>query len=213
MPGKGATAAGTGGGFTKNSKKKMQQRDFARSEWTLVADKGELGDEVGSGLAVEAGQSPMGQNYIWALMRAGPPEGEEPNVYATDGSCVACQFPMSKAVLTNEDGLELLDCKTCGSQWNLKDGSVHKWLPGDGLGQIAMKAINKDKEPKPVNLLTTRVSQSGRIYIRLPDGTLKIDKTAAERAAELASGEGLKEVAKNVQTLSEKVAAAQQKAK
>merc|ERR1719440_2555910 len=69
MPGKGATAAGSGGGFTKGSKKRMQQRDFERSEWCLVAEKGELGDEAGSTLSVEAGQSPQGQNYIWALVR------------------------------------------------------------------------------------------------------------------------------------------------
>merc|ERR1719502_241982 len=95
MPGKGATAAGTGGGFTKGSKKRMAQRDFQRSEWTLVAEKGELGEEVGSTLSVEAGQSPMGQNYIWALVRGETHAGaddEETDVYATDGACVTCQF-------------------------------------------------------------------------------------------------------------------------
>merc|ERR1719440_2282223 len=69
MPGKGATGPGTGGGFTKGSKSRMQKRDFERDEWTAVALKGELGDEIGSTMAVEAGQSPMGQNYIWTLVR------------------------------------------------------------------------------------------------------------------------------------------------
>jgi hypothetical protein len=32
----------------------------------------------------------------------------------------------------------------------------------------------------------TRGSKAGRVYLRLPDGTLKETKTAAERAAELA---------------------------
>merc|ERR1719231_897173 len=122
MPGKGATSAGSGGGFTKDSKKRLAQRDFQRSECTLVAEKGELGEEIGSTKAVEAGQSPMGQNYVWALVRGEDDvgkDGEVTNVYATDGACVACQFPMSKAEITKEGGRQLLDCKTCGSQWNL----------------------------------------------------------------------------------------------
>ena len=199
MPGKGATAPGTGGGFTKNSKQKMQQRDFQRSEWTLVAEKGELSDEVGSTMTAEAGQDPRtSQNYAWALIRGEPytdRQGEETSVYATDGACVACSFPMSKAVITKEDGVDLLDCKTCGSQWNLDDGRVFKWLPGEGLGQMAMKAINKDKQPTNINLLKTRVSQSGRVYVRLPDGTLKITKTAADRASELSGQSPLEAVA------------------
>ena len=32
----------------------MQKRDFERSEWTLVAEKDDLGTEVGSAKAVEA---------------------------------------------------------------------------------------------------------------------------------------------------------------
>merc|ERR1711988_436179 len=93
---------------------------------------------------------------------------------------------MSKAVITKEDGLDLLQCDTCGGQWNLSDGSVHKWFPGNGFGQMAMKALNKDKQPTNVNLLPTRVSQAGRVYVRLPDGTLAITKTAADRAADSA---------------------------
>ena len=75
-----------------------------------------------------------------------------------------------------------------------------------------MCQLNEKKEPMTAGVLKTRVSQSGRVYLRLPDGTLKIQETAAERAEKLASGEGFKEVAKNVQTLSERVQAAQQKA-
>ena len=67
---------------------------------------------------------------------------------------------------------------------------------------MAMKAINKDKQPTNVNLLKTRVSQSGRIYVRLPDGTLPITKTASDRAAELSR-----------QSPQEAVAAAQERAK
>lgn len=33
------------------------------------------------------------------------------------------------------------------------------------------------------------MSRAGRVYVRLPDGTLAITKTAADRAKELATGE------------------------
>ena len=159
-------------------------------------------------MAVEAGQSPQGQNYVWALVRGENAGDEETDVYATDGACISCSFPMTKAVITKADGLELLDCKTCGSQWNLKDGSVHKWLPGEGLSQMATKALNKDKEERPINLLSTRVSQAGRIYVRLPDGTLAVTETAADRAAKLSGVQGLEKLSPQ-----EAVAAAQKKAK
>ena len=54
------------------------------------------------------------------------------------------------------------------------------------------------------------VSQSGRVYVRLPDGTLKIEKTAAERAEELASGAPIKQVAEKASaSLADRVKAAQ----
>lgn len=34
--------------------KRMQQRDFAKSEWTLVAAKGDLSEDIGSKCVVEA---------------------------------------------------------------------------------------------------------------------------------------------------------------
>merc|ERR1719460_2901544 len=68
MPGKGVRPP-AGSGYNTASKKRMQKREFERSEWTLVGEKGDLGEEIGSTLAVEAGVSPMGQNYIWTLIR------------------------------------------------------------------------------------------------------------------------------------------------
>lgn len=193
MPGKGATARGSqAGGFTKNSKKRIQQKEMSREEWTLVAAKGELGDEIGATMAVEAGQSPQSQNYIWTLIRgpegAGQFDSDVPsNVWATDGSCRACTYPMIKAEIAKEDsGIYSMLCNACGSKWSLEDGSVMEWLPGNGPMQWMTKGLNKDKAPIEAGLLKTRVAMSGRVYIRLPDGTLKIEKTAAERADELA---------------------------
>ena len=219
MPGK-VVPPPAGSGFNAKSKKRMQNRELSRDEWTLVAAKGELGDEIGDTLAVEAGQSPMGgQNYIWTLIRG--PEGAGQftddvysNVWATDGSCRACTFPMTKAVVKPELGeAYALECTACGTKWSLDDGSVLKWLPGEGIGQTLLKKLNEKKEPMECGILKTRVSQSGRVYVRLPDGTLPIAKTAEDRAAELADGAPIREVAGKVAaTAKEKILEAQKKA-
>ena len=46
MPGKAVRPPAVSG-MQKNVKNRMQKRDFDRSEWTLVAEKGELGSELG----------------------------------------------------------------------------------------------------------------------------------------------------------------------
>merc|ERR1719238_2004735 len=80
-----------------------------------------------------------------------------------------------------------MTCSSCGSKWSLDDGAVMSWLPGDGPVQWMAKKLNEKKEPIAAGLLKTRVAQSGRVYLRLPDGTLPIAKTAEQRAAELAN--------------------------
>lgn len=191
MPGK-AVRPPAGSGMNKASKRRMQDRELEKDEWTLVATKGELGEEFASTMAVEAGQSPQGGNYIWTLIRGEAGAGQFTddvfsNVYATDGSCRACTFPMTKATIEKEaEGVTML-CPACGTKWNLDDGSVMKWLPGEGPAQFITQQLNKGKEQMDAGLLKTRTAQSGRIYVRLPDGTLKMTKTAEDRAAELAS--------------------------
>lgn len=190
MPGKGVRPP-SGSGMQKKVKERMQKRDFERSEWTVVATKGDLGEEVGATLAIEAGQSPMGQNYIWTLVRgeegAGALAGDVSNVHATDGSCRACTFPLVKGVYAKDEatGECTLTCGSCGTKFSLEDGAMLDWLPGDGPVQWMAKQLNKDKEQLAASLLKTRVAQSGRIYVRLPDGTLAITKTAEDRASEL----------------------------
>jgi len=188
MPGK-ASQGRAPKGMNGNIKSRLEKQDFNRAEWTLVAGKEELGPNLGDTLAVEAGQSPQGTNYIWTLIRGDDGVGEGSTVWATDGSCRACTFPNTKAtVSTDEDGGYSMDCATCGSVFSLTDGKPSKWLPGEGPAQFIAKQLNKDKEPLGASLLMTRVSKAGRIYVRLPDGTLKITETAAERAEKLAGG-------------------------
>jgi hypothetical protein len=153
---------------------KMKRKDFERSEWTLVAEKEELGSDFGNTKAVEAGMSPQGQNFIWTLVRGEDGTGEGSTVYATDGSCRACSFPLMNATVTKENGVATMECKNCGSSWSLENGSSVDWLPGDGPLQWAAQQLNKKKEPGNINILMTRVSRAERVYVRLPDGTLPI---------------------------------------
>jgi hypothetical protein len=64
MPGKSRQQQRVMGGFSKDTKSRLEKKDFQRDEWTPVAAKGELGAEMGSTMAVEAGMSPQCQNYM-----------------------------------------------------------------------------------------------------------------------------------------------------
>ena len=46
------------------------------------------------------------------------------------------------------------------------------FLPAANPVQWAAKMANEKKGPQPAALLPTRVSRSGYVYVRLPDGTL-----------------------------------------
>ena len=146
---------------------------------------------------------PLLVQYIWTLIRgeegAGAFADDVSDVYCTDGSCRACTFPMVKGTLEGS----VFKCGSCGSKFNLEDGEVVDWLPGEGPMGWMSKQLNSKKEPIAAGVLRTRVSQSGRVYVRLPDGTLPITKTAADRASELAAP----------LTAQQQVAAAQEKAK
>merc|ERR1719231_1865607 len=83
-------------------KKRMMKRDFeTRKEWRQVSENldSEL-PSVGSTKAAAAGQSPQGQEFIWCLVR-GPDDSSdgqspaEPQVFAVDGACRCCTFPMT----------------------------------------------------------------------------------------------------------------------
>ena len=186
MPGKQTAGRTAAGGITKNAKKKFEVNDFnQKSEWTLVAEKNELGAESGSMKAVAAGVAPQGQEYIWTIVRGDPQvEGEdapESKVYATDGSCRTCLFPMTQGnVEADGMGSYNMPCGLCGTKWNLDTGECLDFLPGNGPVQFAAKLANKDKQPTQCTVLPTRISQAGRVYLRLPDGTLPITTQRVE---------------------------------
>ena len=187
MPGKATQGRTIAGGITPKAKKKFEIDDFnSKTEWTLVAEKEELGAESGSMKAVAAGVAPQGQEYIWTLVRGDPlVEGEDPQetstIYATDGSCRSCLFPMTQSIVEPDGkGSYTIECGLCGSKWNLDTGEVLGWLPAKGPVQFAAKMANKDKPEQPCTVLKTRISKAGRSYLRLPDGTLPITTRRVE---------------------------------
>jgi len=178
MPGKGVRPP-PNSGMQKGTKNRMQKRDFEKSEWTFVAGKEDLGKEMGATIAVAAGQSYRGQEYLWTLVRgdalAEDMPVEESVVYATDGSCRTCLFPMTKGTLEAlPEGGHALKCALCGTKYSMTDGEVLDFLPKENPAQWAAAMVNEKKGPVKCGMLPTRVSQSGRIYLRLPDGTLPI---------------------------------------
>jgi hypothetical protein len=180
IPGKATSGRTAGGGITDKARKKFEVEDFnKKSEWTLIAEKGDLGAETGSTKAVAAGVAPQGQEYIWTLVRGLPlVEGEDPQestVYVTDGSCRTCLFPNTQSSFEADGaGSFTMKCNLCGTKWNLDSGEVLDFLPGKGPAQFAAKLANSKKEKTPCTVLKTRISKAGRCYVRLPDGTLPI---------------------------------------
>lgn len=122
----------------------------------------------------------------WTLVRGDDGDGEGSTVYATDGSCRACQFPTTNVKVSKETGEMTMECGSCGTKHSLETGEPVDWLPGNNPIQWAAQQLNKAKQPEKINLMKTRVSKACRVYVRLPDGTLKAAKTAAQRADELA---------------------------
>ena len=89
-------------------------------------------------MAVEAGQSPQGQNYIWTLIRGDEGAGQidedvYSDVWATDGACRACSFPMTQAVVAKEKRYIVTGDREVTSmltvhddgRWELSKGSLY----------------------------------------------------------------------------------------
>jgi nitrite reductase/ring-hydroxylating ferredoxin subunit len=176
MPGK---AMQRGSGMDERMRKRMMKDDFARDEWQFVCKDAELGAETGSTKAVEAGQDYKGTKYIWTLVRGDPPpkeegaERSEKTAFAVDGNCRCCLFPMINGRTEREaDGNYAITCGACGNKYSLENGEVLEFLPANNPIQWANKLANEKKGPQKAGVLPTRVSKSGRVYVRLPDGTL-----------------------------------------
>merc|ERR1712127_1112641 len=146
IPGKATSGRTASGGITDKAKKKFEIDDFnAKSEWTLVAEKDDLGAETGSTKAVAAGVAPQGQEYVWSLIRGLPmEEGKDPQestCYVTDGSCRTCLFPMTQCkveAVVDADGKpsHTMTCGLCATKWDLNTGECLDFLPGNGPAQF-----------------------------------------------------------------------------
>lgn len=172
-------------------KSRMAKKDFQGSkEWVRVAELDEVAT-AGATKAVAAGRQPgrmgatgfeQGPEYIWCLVRgevapqtdAAAAQEEEPQLWAVDGSCRSCQFPLISAEYAVEaNGVPTLTCKCCGNKYSLEDGECLEFLPAKNPVQWAAKIANENKGVQSMAVLPTRVSKSGKVYLRLPDGTLQ----------------------------------------
>jgi len=160
-------------------KQRMQKRDFGKKEWVQVANSldNEVGTELGATKAVSAGKTPRGQDFIWCLIRGVPTtnaEGQtQQTCFAVDGACRSCQFPMTASKLGVEaDGSYSTTCGLCGTKYSLENGSVMEFMPKSNPAQWAAALANEKKGPQKMVTLPARVSKGGKVYVRLPDGTL-----------------------------------------
>jgi len=170
-------------------KKRMMTRDFnEKKEWANVGKVAELVPEIGNCKAVEAGRAPggagptgfqAGNTYIWCLVRGQKTAGTEgegagDKVFAVDGACKTCQFPLTKGEYDAGGGgnPETLRCSCCGTKYNLLSGETLEFLPGDNPMRWVAKTANEKNGPQRLASLPTRVSQSGNIFLRLPDNTI-----------------------------------------
>lgn len=164
-------------------KTRMMKNDFeTKKEWVQVAKIDEL-PVTGSTKAVAAGRAPggmgptgfrEGSEYIWCLVRGEPASEDEiaagAKVFATDGACRTCQFPLTQGMWGGVE--KTLTCNCCGTKYSLVTGETLDFLPGDNPVRWAAKLANEKKGPQRLAMLPARVSKSGNVFLRLPDNTI-----------------------------------------
>lgn len=62
-------------------------------------------------------------------------EDEGPRIYAVDGACRSCQFPLLNAKL--DASADTLTCGLCGTSWSLDKGECIDFLPGSNPVQAS----------------------------------------------------------------------------
>jgi len=83
----------------------------------------------------------------------------EDKYYATNNRCPHMGGKLSQGKLNGN----VVTCPKHGSQFDLKDGGVVRWLKGSGLLSIVGKAI---KSPRPIATYNVKVKED-RIYIEI----------------------------------------------
>ncbi len=74
--------------------------------------------------------------------------------YAADAHCPHMQADMSEAKLEGT----VITCPLHGSKFDLKDGSVVRWL---GMTGVALKAAGALHVPKPINVFKVEIDGDG----------------------------------------------------
>lgn len=104
-----------------------------------IAEAGKT-SELGDGVMKEI--SVQGRSILVARVRD--------NYYAADNRCPHMGGKLSQGKLEGT----VVTCPLHGSQFDLKDGRVVRWIKGTGLMSIIGKAL---KSPKPLTVYNVRV--------------------------------------------------------
>ena len=86
-------------------------------------------------------------------------------VYAMDGSCRQCKFPMLEGKYSREDGVPSVSCPVCGNV-NDEAGEVTTFLPANRC--VGGELANEKDGPQRLAVLPTRVSKAGRLSCACP---------------------------------------------
>jgi 3-phenylpropionate/trans-cinnamate dioxygenase ferredoxin subunit len=81
------------------------------------------------------------------------------NYYAVDNSCPHMGGKLSQGKLEGT----IVTCPRHGSQFDLSDGHVVRWLKGTGLISVVSKAV---KPPKPLSVYSVKV-EDDRILVEI----------------------------------------------
>ena len=99
------------------------------ADFVVIGKRGELTDDAMKEISVE------GQDVLLAFIGG--------KYYATASRCPHMGGNLSKGTLEGT----VVTCPVHGSQFDLKDGSVVRWMKGSGILSMLGKAV---KSPKPL---------------------------------------------------------------
>ncbi|KAG6546895.1 hypothetical protein Mapa_011511 [Marchantia paleacea] len=134
--------------------KRMSNRDLDQEGWVQVAEKDDLTE--GKNKAI------IQDNEGYVLVQRGS------LLYTIKANCTTCQFPMidGKVELVGEGDDLTIECPLCHSKFSVVDGDVAEYCPKDGPLQWFVGTLKSKTEPVAAKVYPTRMSNSGRIYVK-----------------------------------------------
>ncbi|KAL3684844.1 hypothetical protein R1sor_002866 [Riccia sorocarpa] len=135
-------------------RKRMSNRDLDQAGWVQVAEKGDLIE--GKNKAI------IHENNGYVMVQRGS------LIYTVKANCTSCQFPMidGKVEVVGEGDDLTIECPLCHTKFSMVDGDVKDFCPKDGALQWVIGTIKERASPVAANVYPTRMSNSGRIYVK-----------------------------------------------